>query len=169
MEMEPEKEAELSMPDENEDNGGKAPSEEEEDKAPELELEDEPNEGDGEEEEDPEAAKRKAAAKKKRKLPPLFSSSAHYHWKQCSAKSGHRYVPCVDFDGDGSQKHHERSCPRSPVTCLVSLPKEYRPPAPWPERKDKVSICTSFMFQNKELNITGSDCFLFLVLRLSFW
>jgi hypothetical protein len=141
MEMEPEKEAELSVPDEKGDNGGKAPSEEEEDKAPELELEDEPNERDGEEEEDPEAAKRKAAAKKKRKLPPLFSSGAHYHWKQCRAKCGHHYVPCVDFDGDGSHKHHERSCPRSPVTCLVSLPKEYISPAPWPERKDKVSIC----------------------------
>ncbi|KAK3149190.1 hypothetical protein QOZ80_3AG0214120 [Eleusine coracana subsp. coracana] len=137
MEMEPEKEAELPVPEENGDNGGKAPSEEEEEKAPALELEEEPNEGDFEED-DPEAAKRKAAAKKTRKLPPLFSSSAHYHWKQCSAKSGHHFVPCVDFDGDGSQRHHERSCPRSPVTCLVSLPKEYKPPAPWPERKDKV-------------------------------
>ncbi|GJN23150.1 hypothetical protein PR202_gb10773 [Eleusine coracana subsp. coracana] len=137
MEMEPEKEAELPVPEENGDNGGKAPSEEDEEKAPALESEEEPNEGDFEED-DPEAAKRKAAAKRARKLPPLFSSSAHYHWKQCSAKSGHHFVPCVDFDGDGSQRHHERSCPRSPVTCLVSLPKEYKPPAPWPERKDKV-------------------------------
>ncbi|KAK3145923.1 hypothetical protein QOZ80_3BG0259270 [Eleusine coracana subsp. coracana] len=137
MEMEPEKEAELPVPEENGDNGGKAPSEEDEEKAPALESEEEPNEGDFEED-DPEAAKRKAAAKRARKLPPLFSSSAHYHWKQCSAKSGHHFVPCVDFDGDGSQRHHERSCPRSPVTCLVSLPKEYKPPAPWPERKDMV-------------------------------
>ncbi|KAI4979574.1 hypothetical protein ZWY2020_016327 [Hordeum vulgare] len=50
----------------------------------------------------------------------------------------HHYTPCVDFDGDGSQKHHERSCPRSLVTCLVSLPKEYKLRAPWPERKENV-------------------------------
>jgi tRNA wybutosine-synthesizing protein 1 len=123
MEMEPEQEAELPMPEQGGDNSGKAPA-------------DEPSEGDGEEE-DPEAAKRKAPSKK-RKLPPLFSPGAHYHWKFCGAKSGYHYIPCVDFDGDGSQRHHERSCPRSPVTCLVSLPKEYKQPAPWPERKDKV-------------------------------
>ncbi|RCV40654.1 hypothetical protein SETIT_9G072500v2 [Setaria italica] len=135
MEMEPEKEAELPMPEESGDNSGKAPAEGEEEKPPQLELEEEPGEGDGDE--DFEVAK-KAAPSKKRKLPPLFSSSAHYHWKHCGAKSGYHYIPCVDFDGDGSQRHHERSCPRSPVTCLVSLPKDYKQPAPWPERKDKV-------------------------------
>ncbi|CAD6214826.1 unnamed protein product [Miscanthus lutarioriparius] len=136
MEMEPEQEAELPVPEQGGDNSGKAPAEEEEEKPPQLELEDEPSEGDGEED-DPEAAKRKAPSKK-RKLPPLFSPGAHYHWKLCGAKSGYHYIPCVDFDGDGSQRHHERSCPRSPVTCLVSLPKEYKQPAPWPERKGKV-------------------------------
>ncbi|OEL34417.1 putative methyltransferase PMT28 [Dichanthelium oligosanthes] len=134
MEMEPEQEAELPMPEESGDNSGKAPAEEDEEKPPQLELEEEPGEGDGEEE-DPEAAKKKAPSKK-RKLPPLFSPGAH--WKHCSAKSGYHYIPCVDFDGDGSQRHHERSCPRSPVTCLVSLPKDYKQPTPWPERKDKV-------------------------------
>lgn len=136
MEMEPEQEAELPMPEQGGDNSGKAPAEEDEEKPPQLELEDEPSEVDGEED-DPEAAKRKAPSKK-RKLPPLFTPGAHYHWKLCGTKSGYHYVPCVDFDGDGSQRHHERSCPRSPATCLVSLPKEYKQPAPWPERKDKV-------------------------------
>ncbi|KAL6894176.1 hypothetical protein ACP4OV_008274 [Aristida adscensionis] len=136
MEMEPEQEAELPVPEDTTDKSGKAPDEEEE-KPPVLELEEEPSEAD-DEEEDPDAAKRNAAKKKKRKLPPLFSPGTHYHWKHCSAKSGHHYIPCVDFDGDGSQRHHERSCPRSPVTCLVSLPKGYKQPAPWPERKDKV-------------------------------
>jgi len=136
MEMEPEQEAELPMPEQGGDNSGKAPAEEDEEKPPQLELEDEPNEVDGEED-DPEAAKRKAPSKK-RKLPPLFSPGARYHWKLCGANSGYHYIPCVDFDGDGRQRHHERSCQRSPVTCLVSLPKEYKQPAPWPERKDKV-------------------------------
>jgi tRNA wybutosine-synthesizing protein 1 len=135
MEMEPEQEAELPMPEESGGNSGKAPAEGEEEKPPQLELEEEHGEGDGDE--DFEVAKKKAPSKK-RKLPPLFSSSAHYHWKHCGAKSGYHYIPCVDFDGDGSQRHHERSCPRSPVMCLVSLPKDYKHPAPWPERKDKV-------------------------------
>ena len=131
---EQEQEAELAVPEENGGNDGKAPKEEDE-KAPELELVDEL---DGDDEDFAETAKSKDSKKKKKKLPPLFSPAAHYHWKHCSAKSGHHYTPCVDFDGDGSQKHHERSCPRSPVTCLVSLPKDYKLPAPWPERKEKV-------------------------------
>ncbi|KQK12966.1 hypothetical protein BRADI_1g07110v3 [Brachypodium distachyon] len=134
-EEEQEQEVELSVPEDNGENTGKAPKEEDE-KAPELDLVDESSELDGDEE-DPEAAKRNPS-KEKKKLPHLFSPAAHYHWKQCSAKSGHHYIPCVDFDADGSQRHHERSCPRSPVTCLVSLPKEYKPPVPWPERKEKV-------------------------------
>ncbi|XBH95003.1 hypothetical protein VPH35_085645 [Triticum aestivum] len=136
-EWEDEQEPELSVPEDDADATSKAPKEEEDDKAPALEWADESSELDAEEEEDPEAAKGKAS-KKKRKLPPLFSPAAHYHWKLCGAKSGHHYTPCVDFDGDGSQRHHQRSCPRSPVTCLVSLPKEYKLPAPWPERKEKV-------------------------------
>ncbi|KAF8768938.1 hypothetical protein HU200_007078 [Digitaria exilis] len=136
MEMEPEQEAELPMPEESGDKSGKAPAEGEEEKPPQLELEEEPGEGDGDE--DFEEAAKKTAPSKKRKLPPLFNPGAHYHWKHCGAKSGYHYIPCVDFDGDGSQRHHERSCPRSPVTCLVSLPKDYKQPAPWPERKDKV-------------------------------
>jgi tRNA wybutosine-synthesizing protein 1 len=138
-EQEQEKEAELAVPEENGESSGKAPKEEEEDgKAPELELGDESSELGGDDDDFAETAKSKDS-KKKKKLPPLFSPAAHYHWKLCSAKSGHHYTPCVDFDGDGSQRHHERSCPRSPVTCLVSLPKEYELPAPWPERKEKVS------------------------------
>ncbi|KAG8061107.1 hypothetical protein GUJ93_ZPchr0003g18514 [Zizania palustris] len=133
-EQQQEKEAELPMP---EDSGdGKAPAEEEGEKPLELETVDEFSEGD-EDNEEAQAAQRNAA-KKKKKLPPFFSPSAHYHWKHCSAKSGHHYIPCVDFDGDGSQRHHERSCPKLPVTCLVSLPKEYKSPVPWPERKEKV-------------------------------
>jgi tRNA wybutosine-synthesizing protein 1 len=136
-EQKQEQEAELAVPEENGESSGKAPKEEDE-KAPELDLVDESNELDGDEEDFAETAKSKDS-KKKKKLPPLFSPAAHYHWKLCSAKSGHHYTPCVDFDGDGSQRHHERSCPRSPVTCLVSMPKEYKLPAPWPERKEKVS------------------------------
>ncbi|CAM0876506.1 unnamed protein product [Alopecurus aequalis] len=136
-EQEQEQEAELAVPEEHGGSNGKAPKEEDE-KAPELELGDDSSELDGDEDDFEETAKSKDSKKKKKKLPPLFSSAVHYHWKLCSAKSGHHYTPCVDFDGDGSQKHHERSCPRSPVTCLVSLPKEYKLPAPWPERKEKI-------------------------------
>jgi tRNA wybutosine-synthesizing protein 1 len=137
-EQEQEQEPEFAVPEENVESNGKAPKEEEDGKAPELELGDDSTELDGDEDDFAETTKSKDSKKKKKKLPPLFSPAAHYHWKLCSAKSGHHYTPCVDFDGDGSQRHHERSCPRSPVTCLVSLPKEYKLPAPWPERKEKV-------------------------------
>nr|CAD1819562.1 unnamed protein product [Ananas comosus var. bracteatus] len=82
--------------------------------------------------------KGKNNSKNKKKLGPLFDPGAHYHWKQCGGKSGHNYIPCVDYEGIGGQRHHERSCPRSPFMCLVSLPKDYKPPLPWPEREFKI-------------------------------
>ncbi|KAM0899627.1 hypothetical protein ACQ4PT_021151 [Festuca glaucescens] len=160
-EQEQEQEPEFAVPEENVESNGKAPKEEEDGKAPELELGDDSSELDGDEDDFAETAKSKDS-KKKKKLPPLFSPAAHYHWKLCSAKSGHHYTPCVDFDGDGSQRHHERSCPRSPVTCLVSLPKEYKLLAPWPERKEKIWYgnvghprLSSYVKDNSWLNRTG--------------
>lgn len=76
---------------------------------------------------------------KKKNMGPLFDPSTQYHWKQCGTKSGNNYIPCWDFESDGHQRHHERSCPHTPVMCLVSLPKGYREPLPWPERESKVS------------------------------
>ncbi|KAJ4812421.1 S-adenosyl-L-methionine-dependent methyltransferases superfamily protein [Rhynchospora pubera] len=81
---------------------------------------------------------RKSQDKKNKKVGPLFDPSAQYHWKQCGMKSGHNYIPCWDFESDAHQRHHERSCPHTPVMCLVSLPKGYREPLPWPERESKI-------------------------------
>ncbi|KAJ4747328.1 S-adenosyl-L-methionine-dependent methyltransferases superfamily protein [Rhynchospora pubera] len=81
---------------------------------------------------------RKSQNKKNKKIGPLFDPSAQYHWKQCGMKSGHNYIPCWDFESDAHQRHHERSCPHTPVMCLVSLPKGYREPLPWPERESKI-------------------------------
>ncbi|CAL9189281.1 unnamed protein product [Musa hybrid cultivar] len=78
----------------------------------------------------------KNRSKKKKKLGPLFDPKARYTWKLCSGKTGHNYIPCVDMEG--GHRHHERSCPRTPITCLVSLPKEYKPPEAWPERESKI-------------------------------
>ncbi|XP_026659777.2 probable methyltransferase PMT28 isoform X2 [Phoenix dactylifera] len=74
--------------------------------------------------------------KKKKKLGPLFDPGARYNWKLCGGRHGHNYIPCVDMEG--GHRHHERSCPRMPWMCLVSLPQQYRPPPPWPERESKI-------------------------------
>lgn len=74
---------------------------------------------------------------------PLFDPKAHYHWKSCSTRSKHNYIPCIDIEiGSGrlqQYRHTERSCPRSPPMCLVPLPPDgYNPPVHWPESKEKV-------------------------------
>lgn len=74
--------------------------------------------------------------KKKKKLGPLFDPKVRYTWKLCSQKIGQNYIPCVDMEG--GHRHHERSCPRTPLMCLGSLPKDYRSPEPWPGRESKV-------------------------------
>lgn len=74
---------------------------------------------------------------------PLFDPNAKYKWKLCSTRSKHNYIPCIDFEvGSGrvaSYRHSERSCPRTPLMCLVPLPHQgYESPVPWPESKLKV-------------------------------
>ncbi|XP_072951194.1 probable methyltransferase PMT28 [Typha angustifolia] len=103
---------------------------------------------------------------KKKKLGPLFDPAVRYHWKQCGGKSGHNYIPCVDMEGIGSQRHHERSCPRSPVMCLVSLPKDYKPLDPWPERESKIWYgnvghpkLAAFIKSQSWLNLSGDYLF----------
>ncbi|WOK99568.1 putative methyltransferase PMT28 [Canna indica] len=78
----------------------------------------------------------KSRSKKKKNLGPLFDPKARYTWKLCTGKTGHNYIPCVDMEG--GHRHHERSCPRTPIMCLVSLPKDYRPPEAWPQRESKI-------------------------------
>lgn len=73
---------------------------------------------------------------KKKKLGPLFDPGARYKWKLCGGRYGHNFSPCVDMEG--GRRHHERSCPRIPLMCLVSLPQEYKAPPPWPERESKI-------------------------------
>ncbi|XP_020206830.1 probable methyltransferase PMT28 isoform X2 [Cajanus cajan] len=74
---------------------------------------------------------------------PLFDPNASYRWKLCSVRSKHNYIPCIDFEVGGgkipSYRHTERSCPRTPLMCLVPLPHEgYGSPLPWPESKLKI-------------------------------
>ncbi|XAR61769.1 hypothetical protein NMG60_11016281 [Bertholletia excelsa] len=81
--------------------------------------------------------------KKKKNLGPLFDPKAHYTWKLCSTRSKHNYIPCIDIESASgkiqSYRHHERSCPRTPPTCLVPLPHEgYGTPVSWPESKAKI-------------------------------
>ncbi|KDP38501.1 hypothetical protein JCGZ_04426 [Jatropha curcas] len=81
---------------------------------------------------------------RKRKIKgPLFDSKAHYAWRLCSTRSKHNYIPCIDTEsGIGrlqGYRHSERSCPRTPLTCLVPLPHEsYSSPVRWPESKLKI-------------------------------
>ncbi|KAJ3670065.1 hypothetical protein LUZ60_010389 [Juncus effusus] len=95
------------------------------------------NEEEGEEisDEEEEAMKIKSQIKIKK---PLFDPSAQYHFKQCGTKSGTSYVPCLDFENDGSKRHTERTCPKTGTMCLVPAPKDYKEPLPWPERQNKI-------------------------------
>ncbi|CAK9178524.1 unnamed protein product [Ilex paraguariensis] len=85
----------------------------------------------------------KTTRKKKKILGPLFDSKAHYTWKLCSARSKHNYIPCIDIESATGRlqvyRHHERSCPRTRLMCLVPLPHEgYGTPISWPESKLKI-------------------------------
>lgn len=84
-----------------------------------------------------------STGKKKKIKGPVFDPNAHYSWKLCSTRSKHNYIPCIDNEGGfgklRSYRHTERSCPRSPLMCLVPLPQAgYGSPVPWPESKLKV-------------------------------
>ncbi|KAK4390693.1 putative methyltransferase PMT28, partial [Sesamum angolense] len=81
--------------------------------------------------------------RKKKKLGPLFDPKVQYTWKLCNTRSKHNYIPCIDIEtATGrlqSYRHHERSCPRSAVMCLVPLPHDgYGDPVHWPESKMKI-------------------------------
>ncbi|CAB4265733.1 unnamed protein product [Prunus armeniaca] len=73
---------------------------------------------------------------------PLFDPKAHYHWKLCSTRSKHNYIPCIDMEittGRLQYRHTERSCPRTEPMCLVPLPRDgYGRPVPWPDSKVKI-------------------------------
>ncbi|KAE8100229.1 hypothetical protein FH972_018151 [Carpinus fangiana] len=74
---------------------------------------------------------------------PLFDPKSHYTWKLCSTRSKHNYIPCIDIEsGTGklqSYRHTERSCPRTPLMCLVPLIHGgYALPVRWPESKLKI-------------------------------
>ncbi|KAL6572713.1 hypothetical protein OROMI_013671 [Orobanche minor] len=80
---------------------------------------------------------------KKKKLGPLFDPKKHYTWKLCNTRSKHNYIPCIDIEsGTGrlqSFRHHERSCPRLAVLCLVPFPRDgYESPVQWPVSKNKI-------------------------------
>ncbi|CAI9116755.1 OLC1v1017993C4 [Oldenlandia corymbosa var. corymbosa] len=81
--------------------------------------------------------------KKKKNLGPLFDPNAQYAWKLCSTRSKHNYIPCIDIEGGIGRlqgyRHHERSCPKTSVMCLVPLPHDgYGTPVTWPESKLKI-------------------------------
>ncbi|KAG8377787.1 hypothetical protein BUALT_Bualt08G0070000 [Buddleja alternifolia] len=84
-----------------------------------------------------------AKREKKKKFGPLFDPKAKYVWKLCNTRSKHNYIPCIDFESASgrfqSYRHHERSCPKSAVMCLVPLPRDgYEGLVHWPESKTKI-------------------------------
>ncbi|EXB63944.1 putative methyltransferase PMT28 [Morus notabilis] len=82
--------------------------------------------------------------KKRKKIKgPVFDPKMKYNWKLCSTKSKHNYIPCIDYDTSSlrlqSYRHTERTCPKTPVMCLVPLPHDgYEIPIRWPESKVKI-------------------------------
>ncbi|MFS7939101.1 putative S-adenosyl-L-methionine-dependent methyltransferase [Helianthus anomalus] len=82
-------------------------------------------------------------AKKPKFKGPLFDPKAEYSWKLCSTRSKHNYIPCIDIEVASkriqSYRHHERSCPKNPLMCLVPLPHDgYQTPVSWPDSKEKI-------------------------------
>ncbi|KAL8216099.1 hypothetical protein R6Q57_022936 [Mikania cordata] len=80
--------------------------------------------------------------KKQKFKGPLFDSKVEYFWKLCSTRSKHNYIPCIDIEAAPkriqSYRHHERSCPKNPLMCLVPLPNRYQTPISWPESREKI-------------------------------
>ncbi|PKA47491.1 putative methyltransferase PMT28 [Apostasia shenzhenica] len=104
----------------------------------------------------------KKKRRKTKKLGPLFDPKARYEWKLCGGRNKQSYVPCIDMEGTGGRRHHERSCPHGPVTCLVPLPKGYKAPMPWPESKFKILYrnvahpkLSAFLKTKKWMNVSG--------------
>ncbi|KAL5202352.1 hypothetical protein ABZP36_013304 [Zizania latifolia] len=73
---------------------------------------------------------------------------AEVRWETCRVGRGVSaadYIPCLDnvkaIKGLRSRRqmeHRERHCPAPPPRCLVRLPREYRPPVPWPRSCDMI-------------------------------
>ncbi|KAK6939461.1 putative S-adenosyl-L-methionine-dependent methyltransferase [Dillenia turbinata] len=85
----------------------------------------------------------KGKGKKKKILGPLFDPKARYNWKLCAVRTKHNYIPCIDIEGGTgrmqSYRHHERSCPRTPPMCLVTLPADgYVSSISWPDSRYKI-------------------------------
>lgn len=100
----------------------------------------------GEEEQDQEAAEEENGGTRKanrKAVGPVFDPKKKYNWKLCNTRSKHNYIPCIDIELGKLQsyRHHERSCPRSAVMCLVPLPRDgYGTPVRWPGSKVKVYL-----------------------------
>ncbi|KVH92317.1 putative S-adenosyl-L-methionine-dependent methyltransferase [Cynara cardunculus var. scolymus] len=65
-----------------------------------------------------------------------------YKWELCNVSTGTDYIPCLDNEIAIRNLHHwspyehqERHCPKEAPMCLVPLPKGYKTPIPWPEKK----------------------------------
>ncbi|KAL8244214.1 hypothetical protein R6Q59_010472 [Mikania micrantha] len=80
--------------------------------------------------------------KKQKFKGPLFDPKVEYFWKLCNTRSKHNYIPCIDTEAASkriqSYRHHERSCPKNPLMCLVPLPNRYQIPISWPESREKI-------------------------------
>ncbi|KAL8244215.1 hypothetical protein R6Q59_010473 [Mikania micrantha] len=80
--------------------------------------------------------------KKQKFKGPLFDPKVEYFWKLCNTRSKHNYIPCIDIEAASkriqSYRHHERSCPKNPLMCLVPLPNRYQIPISWPESREKI-------------------------------
>ncbi|GAB4827632.1 hypothetical protein Ancab_034516 [Ancistrocladus abbreviatus] len=65
-------------------------------------------------------------------------------WKVCKGV-GVDYIPCLDnwkaikaLKSRKHMEHRERHCPKPLPRCLVSLPRGYKTPIPWPKSRDMI-------------------------------
>ncbi|KAJ4965725.1 hypothetical protein NE237_017574 [Protea cynaroides] len=84
----------------------------------------------------------KNTGKNEKNVGPVFDSRAQYTWKLCNVRSKYNYIPCIDVEHATkklqSYRHRERSCPRIPPMCLVTVPRGYQSPLHWSESKSKI-------------------------------
>ncbi|XP_027332683.1 probable methyltransferase PMT23 [Abrus precatorius] len=68
-----------------------------------------------------------------------------FDWKLCEDSVSVDYIPCLDnvkaikaLKSRRHMEHRERHCPQNSLHCLLSLPKGYKVPVPWPKSRDMI-------------------------------
>ncbi|KAG5081408.1 hypothetical protein AAZX31_02G247500 [Glycine max] len=81
---------------------------------------------------------------KVQELPPNVTN-VRFDWKLCKEPQNVDFIPCLDnfkaikaLKSRRHMEHRERHCPETRLHCLLSLPKGYKVPVPWPKSRDKI-------------------------------